>query len=227
MRKDLSHFRTAAWGLTAALAAFTVPATAQVCTTSKIGFIAGSGTDDRSANCVGLFYCYKPELLAVRYETVGGCDPGTAACGVRAVVPGRFPSARKNSTSIGYYDSPVKLTFTNSSGGFVGSCGNLGARIQVDEGDTYIQAGNFSCSDPQAMSGADTYTLTAVVCDGASGCRKQTSTSVPLTPSAAAAALCPSPPPRPPMSCDAGDRSCSVCFFLRLRIEAAGDFIAQ
>jgi len=159
------------------LAALTVPATAQVCSSPGIGFIAGSGTIDQPANCVGLFYCYKPELLAVRYETVGGCDPEAAACSVRAVVPGRFSSARKNTVALGYYDSPVKLTFTNSSGGFVGSCGNLGARIQVDEGDTYIQAGNFSCSAPEAMTGADTYTLTAVVCDGASGCRKQTSTS--------------------------------------------------
>jgi len=185
------------------------PAFAQVCTGSNIGFIAGSGTDSRSANCVGLFYCYQPELLAVRYETVGGCDPEAATCSVRAVVPGKFPSASKDTLAIGYSDSPVKLTFTNSSGGFVGSCGNMGARIQVDEGDTYIQAGGFSCSDPGAMTGADTYTLKAVVCHGVSGCEKQATTTVPLTPSAAAAALC--APPPPPMNCDAGDSSCAVC----------------
>jgi len=28
----------------------------------------------------------------------------------------------------------------------MGSCGNAGARIQVDEGDTYIQGGSFTCS---------------------------------------------------------------------------------
>jgi len=98
------------FGMMAALAAFTAPATAQVCTTSKIGFIVGSGTYDEPANCVGLFYCHKPELLAVRYQTVNGCDPEAAICDVRAVVPGRFPSAKKNSVALGYIDSPVKLT---------------------------------------------------------------------------------------------------------------------
>ncbi|MEE8522494.1 MAG: hypothetical protein V3T72_01080, partial [Thermoanaerobaculia bacterium] len=117
-------------------------AEAQVCSGAGIGFDFGAGSVPAGINCIGFLWCHPPELDPVRYDAEPpGCDPELGACSVRAVVPARFPGNSNNHSGI-YPDSPVKLTWTDSGGGFVGSCGNFGARIQVDEGEAWIQASN-------------------------------------------------------------------------------------
>jgi len=187
------------------------PLIAQVCVGTGIGFDAGPGTIDKAKNCVGLFCCYPPELSGVQYELGAGCDPTAGACSVRAIVPSRFPGNHNNTLAAGYYDSPIKLLWTDSADGFVGACGNAGARIQVDEGDAWIQATNFSCANPEGTQNADTYTLTATACDGVSYCEEETITTVDLTPPTLSEALCPPGPPPPPQNCGKGDAHCNMC----------------
>ena len=181
----------------------TFPANAQVCTGGSIGFDFGAGTVDASRNCVNLFWCHPPEPGGVEYQILPiGCDPTVGGCTVRATVPLRFPGNRNNSTAIGFFDSPAKLLWQGAGGGFVGSCGNFGARIQVDEGDAWIER-SFACGN---TGGGQIYDLQITVCDGVSGCQQQISVPVDLTDTAVSTAVCPGPPPQE--DCD----SCAGCF---------------
>ncbi|MEM9598904.1 MAG: hypothetical protein AAGD06_31845, partial [Acidobacteriota bacterium] len=197
----------------AAIAALTPPVSAQVCTGSAVGWSPTGQNTTNGRNCVGIYACYSPQLEPVTYVTVGGCDPTTGACSVRAQVRATFRGNRLNQTaSIPYPGSPIWLTWTDS-GGVVGNCGQGGTSIWNDIGDAWIQAGNFSCADPNAMTGGGDYSLRVRVCQGATGCNQSDVTvSVPLEPDDVAAALCPAPPPPPrPWSCGEGDRCQSAC----------------
>ena len=181
-------------------------AEAQVCTSSSIGFTAGSATINATLNCVGFLACHPPELDGPQYST-DGCDPEQGSCSVRGLVPSRFPGNHNNNSGIAP-DSPVKLLWTNSGGGVVGSCGNFGARIQKDDGEAWIRVTNFSCADPAATQGGDTYTLKAIVCEGAAGCTQERTQMVDMTPKTLAAILC--EPPPPPDNC-AKNPDCRTC----------------
>ena len=87
----------------------------------------------------------------------------------------------------------------------MGSCGNLGARIQNDQGRVWIEAGNFSCANPDAATGTGVFKLTALQCDG--GCPQTTTLDVDLTSPAIAAAVC----PPPPVDYSCNDNSCETC----------------
>jgi len=182
---------------------FVSPTSAQVCTGGTIGFDFGPGNIDAARNCVNLFWCHDPEVAGVEYLVMpAGCDPTTESCTVRAIVPLQFPGNRNNSTSIGFFDSPIKLLWQDSGGGFAGACGNAGARIQVDQGDAWIQR-SFACGD---SGGGEVFSLQITVCDAVSGCERNATTNVDLTDSALAAAVCPGPPP------EDGCTSCAGCF---------------
>ena len=134
----------------------------QVCNPGGFhGYQTLPGSEPAAKNCVNLFWCHPPQLVFAGYETQPpGCDPTIGPCAVRANVNGTFPGNSNNSLAIGFFDSPIKLTWEDSGGGFVGSCGNAGARIQDDLGLVWIQAGDFSCANPEAATGTDTLRLT-------------------------------------------------------------------
>ncbi len=164
----------------------------QVCVGSPaIGFAAGSATISASRNCVGLFWCHEPNVSGVEYRLVpSDCDPFAGSCTVRAVVPLQFPGNHNNSVGIGFIDSPVKLLWESSQGGFVGACGHIGARIQVDEGETWIQR-SFSCG---ATGGGEVFDLEVMVCDDVAGCEHNVHKMVDLTNAVLEVAVCPTPP---------------------------------
>ncbi len=112
----------------------------QLCTGSPdIGFASGSANIDASRNCIGLFWCHPPDVMGVEHRLVpAGCDPSAGECTVRGVVPLEFPGNHNNTVGIGFIDSPVKLLWEDSDNNFVGACGNIGARIQVDDGEAWI-----------------------------------------------------------------------------------------
>ena len=120
------------------------PALSQVCQPGGFhGYTPLPGPVPAARNCVNLFWCHPPQLVLVGYETLpAGCDPTLGSCTVRANVDGTFPGSSGNSLAIGFFDSPTKLTWS-LGGGFVGSCGNAGARIQNDQGRAWLEAGNF------------------------------------------------------------------------------------
>ncbi len=145
-----------------------VPASGQICTgNDAIGFDGSSEQVEGEINCVGLFACYEPNVGGVEYRTIPeDCDPGLGeTCTVRAVVPLEFPGNSHNTTAAGYVDSPVRLLWTDSGGGFAGACGFLGARIQEEKGEAWIQR-SFSCNG----SGEGIFDLEISVCSGATGC---------------------------------------------------------
>ncbi|MEM7355824.1 MAG: hypothetical protein AAF657_33720, partial [Acidobacteriota bacterium] len=168
------------------------PLSAQVCVgSSAIGFDAGSATINAPRNCVNLFWCHPPEVGSIDYRIVPeGCDPTTETCTARAVVPLQFPGNQGNSTAIGFIDSPVKLVWTDEQGQFVGSCGNIGARIQVDDGEAWIQR-SFSCG---STGGGEVFELEITVCDDVTGCEQTATRQVDLTDDALAIEACPVPP---------------------------------
>ncbi len=185
------------WMLTAS------PLQAQVCVGSPaIGFAAGGATINASRNCQNLFWCHPPTVSAVDYRILPpGCDPTEATCTVRAVVPMEFPGNHNNSTGIGFIDSPAKLLWEDADNNFVGACGNFGARIQVDEGETWIER-SFTCGD---SGGGQVYELHITVCDGVGGCEQNRSMFVDLTDGAIDPAVCPRPPE------DDCDENCLAC----------------
>src|ERR1700688_509767 len=116
---------------------------------AHVGFDYTAGMITKLANCactnsctVG-FRCYPPVLMGVQYElTPSGCDPTAGMCGVRATVPVQFPG---NSQSLQVLGSGGHLDWTGSNGSQVGYCGYAGAEIYGDEGNAWIEVGNFSC----------------------------------------------------------------------------------
>ncbi|MEM6456235.1 MAG: hypothetical protein AAF772_14155, partial [Acidobacteriota bacterium] len=162
---------------------------------------------------MGTYACYAPQLGAVTYEAVGGCDPTLGACDVRAQVRATFRGNHLNqSASPVYPGSPVWLTWSGASG-FVGSCGQGGTAIWDDIGDAWIQGANFSCADPEAMTNGGMYTLRVRVCQGATFCTRSDETvPVPFMPDDVAGALCPpAPPPPKPWGCGEEDGCETAC----------------
>ena len=184
MKRKLFFLGTLALSMTSPLAG-------QVCTGSpNIGFTAGSQTINASANCIGLYRCYPPQVSGVEYRVIpAGCDPTETTCTVRAEVPLEFPGNHNNHSGI-YPDSPVKLIFRDSMGGFVGACGSIVGRIQVDDGKAWIQR-SFTCGQ---AGGGDVFDLEVIVCDDVSGCEETVNVMVDLTDEAIEPAVCPTPP---------------------------------
>ncbi len=183
---------------------FTVPGLqAQVCVgSSAIGFAAGGATINAPQNCVGLFWCHPPMVSAVDYRVMPpGCEPTEESCTIRAVVPMEFPGNHGNTLGAGFFDSPVKLLWEDADNNFVGACGNAGARIQVDDGETWIERA-FTCGD---SGGGQVYELQITVCDEVSGCEQNRSVFVDLTDEALDPAVCPRPPE------DDCDENCLAC----------------
>lgn len=180
------------------------PAGAQICSPGGFhGWTATTQTTTNGPNCLGLFRCYAPLLDPVIYVTTGGCDPTLSACTVRAQVRATF---RGNHFNFGNLSNPVNLTWINSIGTVVGSCGQVGSALFDDVGDAWIQAGNFSCANPSAATGTGEFTLRVRVCPGATSCPMPVvSIPIALTPPAIADALCPPPPPPPPC------KTCNGC----------------
>ncbi len=176
---------------------------AQVCQgSSAIGFAAGSATINASRNCQNLFWCHAPLPSSVDFRVMPpGCDPMEEICTVRAVVASEFPGNHNNTLGIGFFDSPVKLLWEDANNNFVGACGNAGARIQVDDGETWIER-PFKCGD---SGGGQVYELQITVCDGVSGCEQNRSVFVDLTDGALDPAVCPRPPE------DDCDENCLAC----------------
>jgi len=168
---------------------------------AHVGFDYTAGTITKLANCactnsctVG-FRCYPPVLMGVQYAlTPAGCDPTAGTCGVVATVPVQFPG---NSQSLQVLGSGGHLDWTGSNGSQVGYCGFAGAEIYGDEGNAWIEVGNFSCAAPGATQTADTYSLNATECDPVScpvNPRASTTVSVDLTVPTLKAQFCSKPP---------------------------------
>ena len=150
----------------------------QVCIGSAaIGFASIPGTINAPRNCLNFIWCHPPEVAGVAYRVLpAGCDPNEGTCTLRGVVPLKFPGNHNNTSGM-IPDSPVKLLWENSQNQFVGACGNMGARIQVDQGETWIQR-PFSCG---STGGGEVFELKVTVCDDVSGCERNASKMVDMT----------------------------------------------
>ncbi len=159
-------------------------------------------------------HCYEGEFSALRYEVIPSeCNPEDETCSVRAVQSIDLPGLSQNDFEP--CCTPALIFWESSAGATVARCGFQYAQIRDDLVDARITGGGFSCSEPDELVTADTYTITAITCpEDAFGCDKTVETSLPFTGAAVAAALCPPPPPKDECSdcetCPAGDSGTSV-----------------
>jgi RHS repeat-associated protein len=147
--------------------------------TAHVGYNATSGTlMPMAANCgcgnvMGCacgdtcttqsgYRCYQPKLSAVQISTSSpGCNPKAGPCAIRATVPVQWPG---NSQSFMTLGSGGHTSWMDASSNQVGSCGGAGAEIYGDQGNAWIEVGNFSCGNPNATQFPGIYTLQAVQC---------------------------------------------------------------
>ncbi|MEM9553169.1 MAG: RHS repeat-associated core domain-containing protein [Acidobacteriota bacterium] len=178
-------------------------ASAQVCA-GPVAWSAEPPVNDSAPRCLNFIYCNEPELEGPTIEVEDGCDPAAGPCTIFGVVGVVAVGNHLNSPSNFPGSSPLRLEWRDSSGSFVGSCGNPGGAIFDERGDGTISR-SFQCGD---AGGGEVYELTARVCAGASSCTETATVDIDLTDGAAARALC----PRPPVETDCSDEEdCESC----------------
>jgi RHS repeat-associated protein len=132
------------------------------CGSSPPGCVCGA--QGSQTPCATGFRCYPPILGGVQYSpTPAGCDPAAQACGVRASVPVQWPG---NSLSPFLLGGGGHATWLDGEGHEVGTCGFAGGEIFGDQGNAWLEIGNFSCGNPNASDFAGAYSLQAVQCTG-------------------------------------------------------------
>jgi RHS repeat-associated protein len=184
--------------LAALLSASAFPAQATSCAGSNLTYTeTGNDTSTLYASCSSWGRCRQPAGFVLGYSfNVPGCNPNTGSCSMTATVGTQFPGNNQNPNLTGFLYSFAQLILTDSSGSFVGSCGNGGATILQDNGLATV-TGSVNCSNPAAAK----YTLTLTSCPSASPGSCVKSEPIALDFAGTGAAHCVTPPPEDCNTC--------------------------